>query len=184
MDNNALRSNCSRRPNSIPINGAGLPGAIIRDQKPMSDAALIKCLEDGITPTQWYQTLNHKVFFWLSRERLRRLLGAKAYRAEPQVVITLRAESLVDEHQNEILLSPINSGSTIMKPQPRGENTFLPISDYPFDEWRKKRSRKTAVAELTVSGGVTDIMDHVMTVHRIDGQKRSGIVAVTGLFSK
>jgi hypothetical protein len=126
------------RPESIKISRAGLSDAVIRDQKPMSDSALTKCLTDGITPSEWCQTLNGKVFFWLSKRRLRRLLGAKAYREFPQTVLTLDTESLVKAHSKEILLSPINSGSTIMQPQPRGTGTFRSIEDYPFDEWRKK----------------------------------------------
>jgi hypothetical protein len=132
----------------------------------MSDAALRKCLQDGITPSGWYETLNAKVFFWLSRERLRRLLGAKAYRDAPQTILTLRTDTLVEAHRDRILLSPINSGSTIMNPQPRGRDTFLPIEEYPFHTWRRKRSRATAVVELTVTGGVPDITDHVLAVHR------------------
>lgn len=155
------------RPESIKICRTGYPDAIIRDQKPMSDAALRKCLADGITPSMWYEILNAKVFFWLSKRRLRRLLGARAYRDFPQTVLTLDAESLVKAHGDKILLSPINSGSTIMKPQPRGNDTFRSIEDYPFEHWRKKRSRRDAVVELVVPGAVKDIMDHVIAVHRI-----------------
>jgi hypothetical protein len=155
------------RPQSVKISSDGVPDAVIRDQKPMSDSALRKCLTDGITPSQWYQILNGKVFFWLSKRRLRRLLGARAYRNFPQTVLTLDTKTLVKAHSQKILLSPINSGSAIMQPQPRGNDTFLSIADYPFDEWRKKRSRRNAVVELVVPGSVGDIMDHVIAVHRV-----------------
>jgi hypothetical protein len=164
------------RPESVKISRAGLPDAMIRDQKPMSDVALMKCLTDGITPSQWYQILNGKVFFWLSERRLLRLLGAKAYREFPQTVLTLDTESLVKAHSKKILLSPINSGSTIMQPQPRGNDTFRSIEDYPFDEWRKKgRSKRNAVVELVVPGGVLDVMDHVLAVHRVKDTKQTEI---------
>jgi hypothetical protein len=156
-----------RRPESVKISRPGFPDAIVRDQKPMSDEALKKCLAHGITPSDWYEILNAKVFFWLSRERLRRLLGAKAYRKHSQTVLTLDTESLVRAQRNNILLSPINSGSTIMNPQPRGHDTFLPIAQYPFEDWRKKRSARTAVVELVVTGGVPDVTDHVIAVHRV-----------------
>ncbi len=155
------------RPESIKISRTGFSDAIIRDQKPMSDSALRTCLTDGITPSQWYEILNGKVFFWLSNRRLRRLLGARAYRDFPQTVLTLDTESLVKAHGDKILLSPINSGSTIMKPQPRGKDTFRPIEEYPFEHWRKKRSKRKAVVELVVPGSVKDIMDHVIAVHRV-----------------
>jgi hypothetical protein len=157
----------AHRPESVQISRTGFPDAVIRDQKPMSDAALAKCLTDGISPSQWYEILNGKVFFWLSKRRLRRLLAARAYRDFPQTVLTLDTESLVKTYSEEILLSPINSGSTIMKPQPRGHETFRSIENYPFDEWRKKRSKRNAVVELVVPGSIKDIMDHVIAVHRV-----------------
>jgi hypothetical protein len=98
---------------------------------------------------------------------LRGLLRARAYRDHPQTVLTIRTATLVAAHSNRTLLSPINSGSTIYKPQPRGRDTFLPIADYPFDAWKKKRSRSKGVAELAVTNGVPDIMDHVLAVHRV-----------------
>lgn len=156
------------RPESVTISKAGLPDAVIRDQKPMSTEALNKCLEPGITAQVWYETLNDKTFFWTSRERLRRLLGARAYRETPQIVLTINTETLVNQHSGRIYLSPINSGSTIFNPQPRGSSTFLPIEDYPFEDWKQKRtSAAKAVAEVVVSGGVPDIASHVLAVHRV-----------------
>ncbi|KQO69232.1 hypothetical protein [Methylobacterium sp. Leaf89] len=158
----------TRRPSSVAIAAPGLPGAIVRDQIPMSDSALQKCLLDELKPVDWYRTLNSQCFFWLSRKRLRRLLGARAYRKDPQVVLTLDTAGLVEKHQASILLSPINSGSTIMKPVERGRKTFLPIADYPFDDWKTKRGKSDAVVELVVVGGVPDIRDYVIAVHRVE----------------
>jgi hypothetical protein len=157
----------AHRPRSIPIKAPGLPGAIVRDQKPMSDSALEKCLLDGLEPEDWYRTLNQKCFFWLSRTRLRGLLGARAYREDPQVVLTVDTASLLKLNQKEVLLSPYNSGSTIMNPVKRGNDTFLPIADYDFADWKRKRGKAGAVVELVISGGVPDIRDHVLAVHRV-----------------
>ncbi|MBN9217652.1 MAG: hypothetical protein J0I79_06845 [Mesorhizobium sp.] len=161
-----------KRPESVKIEAPGLPGAIVRDQKPMSDKALNKCLQDGLTPTEWYQSLNEKVFFWLTRSRLQTLLGAYAH--TPQIVLTLDTATLVEAHAENILLCPINSGSTIMNPAPRGANSFLPIEDFPFEAWRLKRgNRRKAVVELVVAGGVSDAAEHVLAVHRV----ADGVVA-------
>ena len=62
------------RPEIVPLSADGLPGAVLRDQKPMRDSALEKCLEDGLQPSDWYRTLNSKSFFWLSRKRVWNLL--------------------------------------------------------------------------------------------------------------
>ena len=166
-DTERRKIEAEHRPESVKIARRGFSDAVIRDQKPMSDAALTKCLTDGTTPTQWYKILNGKVFFWLSKERLRRLLGARAYRDSPQTVLTLETETLVRAYSDQILLSPINSGSTIIDPQPRGKDTFRPVKEYPFEEWSKKRSKVDAVVELVVPRGVKDINDHVIAVHQV-----------------
>lgn len=151
-----------RRPQSVTISGKGLPDAVIRDQKPMTDAALLKCLGDDLCPRDWYELLNKKTFFWLSQKRLRTLLGARAYRKTPQVVITLDTASLLEHHSAKVQLARINSGATLYKPQPRGKDTFKSIEDFPLDQM---------AVELTVEGGVTDVANHVLTVHRVaDGK--------------
>ena len=160
-----------RRPESVPISRAGFPDAIIRDNKPLSDGALLKCLSDDLTLEQWYRILNQKTFFWLHKKRLWRLLGAKAYRLKPQTILTVDTASLVATHKDRILLSPINSGSTIFAAQPRGMRTFLPIESYPFEARRKSRTVEDALVELTVDYSVPDIMDHLIAAHRYDNQR-------------
>ncbi|MBY0298615.1 MAG: hypothetical protein K2X71_21680 [Methylobacterium sp.] len=156
-----------RRPHAVTLRRAGLPDAVVRDQKPMSDAGLRACLDDGLTPAGWYEILNEKVFFWPSRTRLRRLLTARAYRATPHTVLTLRTASLVAAHRDRILLSPINSGATIMRPPRRGHATFRTVADFPIEERRRRAA--DAVAEVVVRGGVPDVADHVLAVHRCHG---------------
>lgn len=175
-----------RRPESLTIMRHGLPNVVIRDNKPMTDEQLAKCLQDGIVPTEWYRTLNKRTFFWLHRKRLWRLLRARAYRSSPHTILTIDTASLVDAHRNRIRLSPINSGSTIMSAQPRGKSTFLPIADYPYAERRKFRAVENALVELVVDDGVPDIMDHLIAAHRFsNGQlvefwRRQGSAADDG----
>lgn len=160
-----------RRPESVAVKHPLHGRAVIRDTKPMTDAALRRCLR-GLEPEAWYRMLNRKVFFWLTPGRLARLLGAAAYRDQEPCVLTVDTASLVAAHHDRITLSPINSGSTIRKPQPRGADTFIPISDYPFEQWRRKRgATKEAVVELTVDHAVPDIMTHTLRVDRMKGGK-------------
>lgn len=156
-----------RRPESVTLARNGLPGAVLRDQKPMSDAALAGCLEDGMTPAQWYELLNSRSFFWLSRDRIWRLLRARAYRCRPQTVLTVDTRSLVAVHRERIWLSPINSGSTLFRPQPRSAATFLRIADFPFCERATSRGFDNNVVELVVEHSVPDLADHVLAVHRV-----------------
>lgn len=155
----------TRRPECITIRKTGLPDAVIRDQKPMTDNALQKCLQDGLQPSDWYRLLNERTFFWLSKERLRSLLAAKAYRSKPQTILTLDTKRLVDSHASRIELSPINSGATLYVPAPRGRGTFQSIRDYDYDTRRRTRLPRNALVELVVRNGVPDIRDHVIAVH-------------------
>ena len=163
----------ARRPQSVRISKPGLPDAMVRDQKPMTEDALQKCLPAGFPPSQWFELLNDRTFFWLNRERLRGLLGAKAYRKHPQTVLTIDTASLLEAHRNRVELSPLNSGATLYIPQPRDRDTFRTIADYPFDDWMKKRRKpEMSVVELVVKGGVPDISDHLIAAHRVHNQER------------
>lgn len=160
------------RPQCVTITKKGLPDAVIRDQKPMREGPLAGCLMDGLTPADWYEMLNERVFFWLSRHRLRSLLGARAYRDRPHVVLTVDSASLVNAHRDRIELSPLNSGATLYNPLPRGLATFSAIDDFPFEERRKTRSIAASVVELVVRGGVPDIGDHLIAAHRVHNENR------------
>ncbi|MEQ8249547.1 MAG: hypothetical protein RID42_17875 [Alphaproteobacteria bacterium] len=160
-----------RRPESVPLSHPHRKGAVIRDQKPMSDGALEKCLEDGLTPTDWYCLLNSYTFFWLSRERIWRLLRARAYRDQLQTVLTLDARALVATHRDRIRLSPINSGSTLFKPQPRGHKTFKTVHDFPFEDRARTRRAENNVVELLVEHSVPDVSDHLLAVHEVMNDK-------------
>jgi adenylate kinase family enzyme len=158
------------RPECVTISHVRLGIAVIRDQKPMSDAALRKCLQ-GMTPREWYETLNRRVFFWLNRGRLLRLLSARAYRNRRHCVLTLDTGRMLERHLERITLSPINSGCTVPNPQPRGPDTFLPVAYYPFEEWLKKRPRPQTVVELAVDYAVPDIADIIIRVEHMQGDR-------------
>lgn len=149
------------RPESVSICGGR---AVARDQKPMSDAGLYKCLRDGLTPREWYRLLNSKVFFWVTRERLEKMLNARAYRQKWHTVLVVDTKSLLAECLERVTLSPINSGSTLFEPPLRGRDTFLPPDRYPFQRRRKERGASDAIAELAVDRSVPDIRKHVLLV--------------------
>lgn len=163
-----LEIECENRRESVEITHPVHGAAVIRDQKPMSNGALEKCLQDGLNPTDWYQILNRKVFFWATRERLIKLLNGRAYREKTHDVLTVDTERLLAIHANQITLCPYNSGSTIFNPVDRGVNTFLSIADHPFEHWRKKRGRD-AVVEVAVDTGVPNIDNIVVKVEKMHG---------------
>jgi hypothetical protein len=163
------------RPVSVEISHPRYGSAVVRDQKPMSDAALRRCLR-GMTPQEWYRLLNSYVFFWLTEERLSTLLNAESYKDETHCVFECDTESLVARHERRIFLSPMNSGCTRPFAHPRGRDTFRPIAEFPFRERRNRGSN--AVVELAVQYSVPDIRDFVITRRRMKGDVVLEIEAV------
>ncbi len=160
-----------RRPERTALEHPVLGRAFVRDQKPMDDAGLARCLGGGLTPEEWYRLLNGKVFFWLTRKRLEGLLQARPYRALAHDVIELDAAALVATYRDAITLSPINSGATKPFGARRGPGTFSTIADYPYGDWRVKRPRGDRVVELCVERGVPDIARFVRRVTVMQGAK-------------
>lgn len=70
----------------------------------------------------------------------------------------------------------MNSGATKPYPHPRGSNTFQRIADYPYAEWRHKRSRGEPVVELAVDYAISDIAKFVTRVVRMKGDEEIDIL--------
>lgn len=162
-----------RRPESVPLAHPVQGRAVIRDNKPISDAKLLKVLVDGVAPADWYRMLNARVFFWPSRRKLLNLLGARSYRDAAHDVVELDARALVEAYRDAVTLSAINSGAVLFAntAPKRGPRTFLPISDYPYAERRRTHGRDERVAELAVTGGVPDAARFVRRVVRMRGDR-------------
>ncbi len=163
------RIEAERRPASVVLHRDGMPAATVRDQTPMDDKGLERCLRDGLSPEDWYRSLNAKVFFSLTPARLSRLLNAGAYRRDEHDVLLLDARELVARYRDRIWLCPINSGCTRPFPQPRGLFTFRRIADYPYGHWKTKRARGERVVELAVDHAVPDVARFVTRVVRRRG---------------
>lgn len=159
-----------RRPQSVKLQAKNLPEAVVRDQIPMDDAGLLRCLPKHISPRDWYQLLNKKVFFWLNRSRLYKLTGAKAYRDKYHDVIEVDTASIISSYREQIWLCPMNSGNTKPFPHKRDENTFLRIRDYPYDQWRQKRQKGERVVELAIDYSVPDLARFVKRVTVVNGK--------------
>lgn len=156
-----------RRPAGVELNRPGLPRAVVRDQIPMDDRGLERCLPPHLNPSDWYKLLNQKVFFWLTRDRLTRLLNARAYRERTYVVLEVQTAALIREFRNRIWLCPINSGCTKPFPHPRDETTFRRIVDYPYAHWKQRRRKGERVVELCVDYAVPQIADLVLRVTEV-----------------
>jgi len=125
-----------------------------------------------LAPEQWYRLLNGRVFFWVTEERLDRLLSARAYRDKAHIVLTVDTAELLQRHLSAVTLSPINSGATKPAATPRGSKTFLPLNEYPFELWRKRRSGRDVVVELAVERAVPWIHEFTIRVERRKAAER------------
>ena len=157
------------RPESVTVEREGVGSAVIRDQKPMDDRGLERCLRDGLTPRNWYEILNARVFFWLSRSRLMRLLKARAYRDAEHDVLKIDTASLVDAYREQITLAGINTGATKPIPAPRGKETIVGIAEYDY-AGRILTHPREPVVELAVESGVPDIADFTQRVVVMKGE--------------
>lgn len=158
------------RPDRVAITHPKHGTAVIRDQKPMRESSLRLCL-NGMTPQEWYALLNSQVFLWVTADRVQTLLNARAYRDSEHTVVTVDTRAFLQKYSDRFSVSPINSGSTIYRPSPRGRETFRPLNDYPFDERRKLRGITNAVAEATVKYAVPDLRDFVICVEHRRGSQ-------------
>ena len=150
---------------------SGLPHAVIRDQLPLK--YLEQGLTDGTTPQEYLALLNGRVFFWLTRERLSRLLRAREYRSHPHLVLCLDTAELLRRYGKNVQLAPYNTGS-MLRPPPysprRGRDVFVDIDEYPYGRWRRQRGpRRDAVVELTVDYAMPDAADLALRVERWEG---------------
>ncbi|MEM9522644.1 MAG: hypothetical protein AAF982_01395 [Pseudomonadota bacterium] len=108
----------------------------------MSAFGLARCLPGHLSPADWYELLNAKVFFWLTGERLHKLTGARAYRHREHDVLEVNARSLIDAHRGAIWLCPINGCCTKPWPRPRDETIFARIPG--LSRQRMAQKEKTA----------------------------------------
>lgn len=174
-DRRNLIESC-HRPTSVDLLPDETEVAKVRDQIPMSDGGLLRALPAGLTPSDWYRLLNAKVFFWLTPERLLRLLTAKAYKDQEHDVLEVDSRSLVGAYREKVWLCPINSGCTKPFPHPRDESTFQRIDEYPYETWKKKRKAGERVVELSVDYAVPDIVKFTRRVTRRRGSTELGVI--------
>lgn len=155
------------RPAKIAV---GEPGAqiVLRDQKPMFPDRLLEALNDGTTPSQWYEFLNARVFMWAEEQRLFGLLNAREYRTLEHDVLTIDTARLMARYADRTMLCRMNSGNTFPMPHKRGMEAFKRIADYPVKP--RAGTPDPAVVEVVVEYSIPDIADYVVAVRRIQGR--------------
>ena len=159
--------------------------AVIRDQVPLNEKTLISQLahqrlpRPGIpTLEEWHRRQNDRVFFFPTREKAEELAEKYRKKGAPQKILVICTKLLVEAHGDRIELSAYNSGTTDHQGEDVVSNgwekwhdeLFLPLDDYDYRHWLRKRRRKgRPVREVTVRGGVPDITKYVIKVVEMDG---------------
>jgi hypothetical protein len=111
--------------------------------------------------TEYLAAINSRVFFWVSAERLDRLRQAKEYRTDDQVILHVDTRALVERHGPRIELCRLHSGAVTQKNHPmRGRRSWLPIADYPYDEYHRRYGRDGTLVGVTVPD-ILDLTDRI-----------------------
>lgn len=165
------------RRESVSIENPDFGRAVIRDQKPIHRGSLEKALGGLMAVDEWLEELNSRVFFFVQRESLEKLLGSPSYRSQEHDVLTIDTASLVAAHGEEIELAGMNTGfAQPHNHKARGRRTFQRVADYEHPERTVARSRsRRELAELCIPDAVPDIADHVIRVERM---RRTDILEV------
>lgn len=105
----------------------------LRDQRPISELALSKCLTDGWQVPDFLEYLNNRVFMWPTLDRLWRHYNR--YSGEEPVIFRFPTHEIIELNKHAKFCR-LNSGATRAnsylggKAPNRGPNTFLPAGDY------------------------------------------------------
>lgn len=164
------------RPHWIEIGKNGLPGAVVRDQKPMSDEGVRRALGADVCLGDWYNLLNSMVFFWPTKKRLITMMKAGAYRGMRHDLIVVDTERLVKLKEERLRLSAMNSGATKPYPHPRSMDMFMKLVDFPFDERMRRHRIEGAVAEVCVVHGVEEIEACTLAVETVSVSEAMEII--------
>jgi hypothetical protein len=159
------------RRDKIKLTSAVLGEMTIRDQRPAK--FLKECMTDGVSPQDYLDALNERVFFWLRPSRLTRLLNARLYRHSRQTVLRVDTARLVPAYPGRVQLAPYNTGSMHVPNAPRrGPDVFTDLSNYPYEQWLAKRGRSgEPIVELTINYAIPDIARFVTKVETWAGGK-------------
>jgi hypothetical protein len=105
------------RESSITLRPDEVHAITIRDQLPLK--FVDECLQDGVTRQDFLDALNGRAFFWLSRQRLQRLLNARAYRSRPHLIMHIDTAALLDVYGSQAELARYKTGSAHVPNAPK-----------------------------------------------------------------
>ncbi len=155
-----------RRAQPVLLHHRAFGRVVINDNRPLSEAKLAACLDDGLSSADWLRLLNGFVFLWASERHALGLRQAAGNRGRAMELIVFDALPLLRSCFADVFLSPINSGATLRVPTRRGAATFTPAATMTYEAWRKRRglSAPDTIKEVVVKEGVPDAGRYVLDV--------------------
>ncbi len=161
----ALETISKRRSKPFVLSNSEHEHAVLNDNLPLNETILAKCLEDGLSPSDWLSMLNSRVFFFTSRSQANKLLASSGNVSRQKIMLTLDTLSLAKTYSKHLEICPINSGATDPRCSPkRGLKTFTPLLKLPFSEWSLKRGMQDRIKEVTATCDLIDISNYITEV--------------------
>ena len=162
----ADRLRSERRGKPVPLyEGETGERAMLNDNIPLIFSRLAGALDDGLTPVDWLQLLNKRVYFFPSREKADSFIEAGRRGGRTKLMLTFDAHSLATAHLDRLFIAPINTGSALRTPARRGHAIFAPVASVSWDEFAARRAtiKKSpdTVAEVSLLGDLPDAANHL-----------------------
>lgn len=126
--------------------------------------------------SDWTRALDNRVYFWVNEANMRRHVNACTKDGGDHVVLVFDTLSLVKWNLKQVELSPINSGSTVLRSSWSKERLFTPVQSLSYRAWQRRRGGRDHIKELAVLGGVRDIELHLTESHLVPGRPRDELL--------
>jgi hypothetical protein len=122
---------------------------------------------DDITPSEWWQLVNSRVYFFCRQRDVNTLVESYIGRRLPQEVIKLRAKPVLEVVADEIEVTTVNVGVFPRTRAPsRGRSSFVPLADYPVADAAKIREITVAARVPIASSAITSVARYEVDGHR------------------
>ncbi len=122
---------------------------------------------DGITPSEWWQLVNSRVYFFCRQREADTLVDSYLGREFTQEVIKLRTKPLLEVVTKDIEVTTVNVGVFPRTKGPsRGRSSFIPLADYPLADAPKIREITVVARVPATSTAITSIVRHEVDGHR------------------
>lgn len=124
-------------------------GHVLNDNSPLSFKRLEGLLENGLSPQDWMEELNSRVFLFPNRKAVSSFLQARANRNRARDLWAFPTLRFLNKYWDKIEVTHMNSGATVQSSPPRrGLSTYANAKELDFDAWRRRRKERGEIKGL------------------------------------